>query len=429
MANTFITPDIIAREALMVLEDQIISPQVMDTSRAADFTGAKVGTTVKVRRPVGFAADTYTNNSAGDVTIQQASESTINLTLEKLFDVSFEVTNTELTTSIDDFNNRLLVPAMSALAEAVDRYALGKMINLGGIEAPAADFSAPNSKTDMAAIIETMNNQMIPMTNRKFVVSPSMQTALYNISEFVRANESGRVSPLTEAQLGRFMGLDMVMSQNLATFDAPGAATTANDGDGALAVATTAGKAGDTSVAYNGGTGSVSNLFKVGDHVTITYNSGKKLGHVVTAASSSTSGAGTLNILPPLYNEPATGADPGTAGVVVADVGNAIRNNTGVMTGEGTGVAKASGELHTSSYSAVGGAFVPEAFALAFVPMEAPMGPGTASAVQSYKGMSLRVMQTYDQLKKRDIVSVDCLVGCAVVDPRLGVVVPVGVKA
>ena len=184
MANTFITPDIIAREALMVLEDQIISPQVMDTSRAADFTGAKVGTTVKVRRPVGFAADTYTNSgeSGSNVTIQQATESTIDLTLEKLFDVSFEVTNTQLTTDIDDFNSRLLVPAMSALAEAVDSYALGKMINLGGNVFPHADVSAPNSTADMAAIIEAMNNQMIPMTNRKFVVSPSMQTSLIGMS-------------------------------------------------------------------------------------------------------------------------------------------------------------------------------------------------------------------------------------------------------
>ena len=419
MANTFITPDIIAREALMVLEDQIISPQVMDTSRAADFTGAKVGTTVKVRRPVGFAADTYTNDSAGDVTIQQASESTINLTLEKLFDVSFEVTNTELTTSIDDFNNRLLVPAMSALAEAVDRYALGKMINLGGIESPAADFSAPNSKTDMAAIVETMNNQMIPMTNRKFVVSPSMQTALYNISEFVRANESGRVSPLTEAQLGRFMGLDMVMSQNLATHT-PGVLTTTASMDGAFTTSADA-KAGATTLALTGGQASKTNAFLVGDHVTVTYDSGKKLDHVVTAAGDTNgSGVVSLSVSPPLYNEPATGYNPVTDGIVVVSSGNVVVNRSGA-TGADDGQSPASGM--TASYT-VGGAFIPEAFALAFVPMEAPMGPGTASAVQSYNGMSLRVMQTYDQLKKRDIVSVDCLVGCAVVDPRLGVVIP-----
>ena len=421
MANTFITPDIIAREALMVLEDQIISPQVMDTSRAADFTGAKVGTTVKVRRPVGFAADTYTNDSSGDVTIQQASESTINLTLEKLFDVSFEVTNTELTTSIDDFNSRLLVPAMSALAEAVDRYALGKMINLGGIEAPIADFSAPNSKEDVAAIIETMNNQMIPMTNRKLVVSPSMQTALYSISEFVKANESGRVSPLTEAQLGRFMGLDMVMSQNLATHT-PGALTTTASRDGAFTTTADA-KAGATTLALTAGQASISGAFAVGDHITVTYDSGKKLDHVVTTAAA-TGGSGviaSLEISPPLYNEPATGYNPVTDGIVVVSSGNVVVNRSGATTGADNGVAHGT---PTASYSAVGGAFVPEAFALAFVPMEAPMGPGTASAVQSYNGMSLRVMQTYDQLKKRDIVSVDCLVGCAVVDPRLGVVVP-----
>jgi len=421
MANTFITPDIIAREALMVLEDQIISPQVMDTSRAADFTGAKVGTTVKVRRPVGFAADTYNNagESGNNVTIQQASESTIDLTLEKLFDVSFEVTNTQLTTDIDDFNSRLLVPAMSALAEAIDRYALGKMINLGGIEAPNADFSAPNSTADMAAIIETMNNHMIPMTNRKLVVSPSMQTSLYSISEFVRANESGNVSPLTEAQLGRFMGLDMVMSQNLPSHT-PGVLTTTASMDGAFTTSAAA-NAGATSLALTGGQASKTNAFLAGDHVTVTYDSGKKLDHRVTAAAdTNSSGVTTISISPPLYNEPATGYDPGTSGIQVVASGNVVVNRSGA-TGDDDGQSPSSGM--TASYT-VGGAFIPEAFALAFVPMEAPMGPGTASAVQSYNGMSLRVMQTYDQLKKRDIVSVDCLVGCEVVDPRLGVVVP-----
>jgi hypothetical protein len=77
----------------------------------------------------------------------------------------------------------------------------------------------------------------------------------------------------------------------------------------------------------------------------------------------------------------------------------------------------------TASY-VTGAAFLPEAFALCFVPMSEPMGPGTASAVASYNGMSVRVMQTYDQLKKRDIISLDCLVGADAVDARLGCVIP-----
>jgi hypothetical protein len=48
------------------------------------------------------------------------------------------------------------------------------------------------------------------------------------------------------------------------------------------------------------------------------------------------------------------------------------------------------------------------------------MGPGTSAATVSYNGMSLRVLQTFDHVKKRDLISVDAMVGCAAVDARLG---------
>ena len=43
--NTFLTPDVIAREALLILENNIVAPQVMSTSATAEYTGAKVGDT------------------------------------------------------------------------------------------------------------------------------------------------------------------------------------------------------------------------------------------------------------------------------------------------------------------------------------------------------------------------------------------------
>ena len=46
--NTFLTPDVIAREALLILEHNIVSPQLMTTSATADFTGAKVGDTINL---------------------------------------------------------------------------------------------------------------------------------------------------------------------------------------------------------------------------------------------------------------------------------------------------------------------------------------------------------------------------------------------
>jgi hypothetical protein len=69
----------------------------------------------------------------------------------------------------------------------------------------------------------------------------------------------------------------------------------------------------------------------------------------------------------------------------------------------------------------MGAAFHPSAFQLVFVPQPNPMGPGTSSSTVNYNGMSVRVLQTYDHIKKRDLISVDCMVGAAAIDGRLGV--------
>ena len=57
--NTFLTPDVIAREALLILENNIVAPQVMSTSATAEYTGAKVGDTIRIRRPAFFGVDEF----------------------------------------------------------------------------------------------------------------------------------------------------------------------------------------------------------------------------------------------------------------------------------------------------------------------------------------------------------------------------------
>ena len=106
--NTFLTPDVIAREALLILENNVISPQVMSTSAVSDFTGAKVGDTIRVRRPAFFGVDTFARTDGGNevIKIQDAKENSVNLVIEKHFDVSFEVSSVELALAVDDFNER-----------------------------------------------------------------------------------------------------------------------------------------------------------------------------------------------------------------------------------------------------------------------------------------------------------------------------------
>jgi len=412
--NTFLTPDVIAREALLILEDNIVAPQVMNTSATADFAGARVGDTVRIRRPAFFGVDDYSRGSnSGDIRIQNAVENSIDLKIEKQFDVSFEVSSKELSMSVDEFNERMLRPAMSAIAQKIDTYALTKIKGLGGFLGPSdsgapAGLTAPNTLGEVAAIVEKMNIQRIPMTGRKFIVSPVMQSALYSVAEFVRADIRGAAtSPVEEASLGRFMGLDTMMSQNLPTHTV-GTVLSAGNADKACAVD---GDQTEGTTTLTIDAVSLSGTVVAGDTVSILYADGVTRDHVITGTFTAASNALTnITINPGLYGIDAAAVDQGSGGVPIVVVDDATATIRGVSGSE--------------DVTTVGAVFHPDAFQLVFVPQPNPMGPGTNSATVNYKGMSLRVLQSYDHLKKRDLISVDCLVGAAAVDGRLGVRVP-----
>ena len=101
----------------------------------------------------------------------------------------------------------------------------------------------------------------------------------------------------------------------------------------------------------------------------------------------------------------------------------ASNHNAPVVVADNAVITIKGGTNSVTSYT-MGAAFHPSAFQMVFVPQPNPMGPGTSSSTVNYNGMSLRVLQSYDHVKKRDLISVDCLVGVAAVDGRLGVRVP-----
>ena len=423
IANTFMTPDVIAREALLILENNIVSPQVMSTSAVGDFTGAKVGDTIRVRRPAFFGVDEFGRTSSSQSTtikIQDAVENSVNLQIEKHFDVSFEVSSKELTLAVDDFNERLLKPAMSALAQKIDEYALSKIADLGGLQGPSTTYAAPATLPEVAAIVEKMNNQMIPMENRKLLVSPSMQSALYAIDAFVRADIRGGAftSPVQEASLGRFMGLDTMMTQMLPKHSVMGDAASTGSTD-VLYATSAAVTEGGTSININAGPNGVLTL-KKGDTLSIDYADGVTRDHVVTNTSIAfgSNAITGVGIFPAAYGIGGVAAVAGGVPEVIAS-GAVVKNTTTTLNAAGTTTASSP----VTSYT-MGAAFHPSAFQMVFAPQANPMGPGTSSATVNYNGMSLRVLQTYDHQFKRDLISVDCLVGAAVVDGRLGVRIP-----
>jgi hypothetical protein len=376
----------------------------MSNNVASDFSGAKIGDTIRVKRPTFFVAEDWGMTHGADVTMQSAVETSVNVVIEKLYDVSFEVTNSEMSLEIDQFSSNYLAPAMAALTQKIDKYAFGKVKQLGGLSQGgdgSAAYTPLASLSDIANLSEKLNDQQVPTVGRKMVVSSKQQTKMFAIPEFVRVDHrGGATSPVIEAQLGRFMGFDVVMSQNMPSHT-NGACP---DEDLTLTANATV---GDTTIGLSGANDS--EILLAGDTLRITYNDGIQRDHkvtnaTVTAASSAFAG---VTISPPIYGHDEV-AVHATAKIAVS----AAKAVTNVSSFDGA----------ASTYT-MSGAFVKEAFELVFIPQAEPMGPGTSSASVSYNGMSLRVLQTYDHLRKKDMISIDAMVGAACVDGRLGSVI------
>lgn len=383
MANTFITTDLVAREALMLLRNNLVATRLFDRRYQANFTGEeKIGDTVNIRRRDEGTVQEFTTT----ITAADNVETSTQLTLEKHFDASFSVTTRDLTLEIQDFSAQLLAPRMIRLAEAVDTYALTKLQhlpNVGSVSAytgNTADVPAnlPNSAASMAQVRKTMNELRIPLSPRVQICSPEYEATLLGVDTFVEADKRGDAgSALENASIGRVMGFDYFMAQNVDDSTFTSGTFTTGDIVGAHS-------AGATSLSIDGTVGATDTV-KAGDLLNIA-----GYGNVVVAAdATAVTNAITITIVEALKKD-------------VAD--NAVVTKFG-----------GSGE----TFARHGAAFHPRAFAFASVPLAIP--PEAEGSVVSFDGLAIRAVRDYNISTKTSVMSLDVLVGARMVDGELGV--------
>ena len=209
MANTILTPDIIAREALMVLRNNAVMANLVHRDYSEDFVGA-VGDTITVRKPATFVANEY----AGSISVQDATETAVPVVMDKHLDVSFAVTAKQMTMDIADFSKQLLVPAMQAFADKVDKLLIALEAEATSRHPHASGVIAP---ADLIAARKFLTENAAPLADRRFVVGATAEADLLGNELFVSAEKVGDAgTALREASLGRKFGMDCYVDQNIA---------------------------------------------------------------------------------------------------------------------------------------------------------------------------------------------------------------------
>jgi hypothetical protein len=115
--NNLLTISKITNEALMVLENELTFTNNVTREYDDQFavTGAKIGNTLNVRRPGRFIGTT-----GPALNVEDFNETSVPVTLSTQFHVDTQFTTQDLALSLDMFSDRVLKPAVAAIANKMD---------------------------------------------------------------------------------------------------------------------------------------------------------------------------------------------------------------------------------------------------------------------------------------------------------------------
>jgi hypothetical protein len=407
MANTTLTADIIAKEAVMILDNELVMAKKVFRGYENEFdkniNGFKVGETISIRKPTDF-----TVRDGAVMATQDVTEGKTTITVDKRKGIDFKFTSQDLTLKIGELSERVIKPAMVQLANQMDTDLMALYKDVPSwVGTPG---QVINSYADFAKAPERMDEYANPTDGRCAVLSPAdhwgllgSQTALYMQDVAKGAYRKG--------SLGDIGGVDTYMSQNVPTHTTGDHAGTVLIDQALTTSTTTYDSIKDTNVQtiHMDGFTTATAALKKGDVFTIAdvyaVNPVTKARlpflkeFTLTADATMASNEGDVIVTPALI---------WTGAFKNIDVSSGADLNNKAVTWKGT----------ASTGYRQNMVFTKNAFALVSVPLVSPPG-AVEVARRSYKGTSVRVIPVYDGVNDESAWRLDVLYGVKTIDGRL----------
>lgn len=204
VTGKFLTAELIAREALYVLENTRVFTNIVNSNYSGEFAG--VGETVNVRIPTSFVGKEF----VGQVSRQAVKEKFVPVKLDKIADVSFEVSSKDLTLEVPQFSEQLLAPAVRALNNKID----ADIANTA-FELTTKNVAGTTKIDDIAKVANYLENKKAPQEGRYLVLSPDHRYTYTLTDNLSKVAYAGTSEALRDALLGRIYTLNTLMSNNL----------------------------------------------------------------------------------------------------------------------------------------------------------------------------------------------------------------------
>lgn len=397
MANSLLTPSIIAAEALRMFENKLAFTSKIDKQYSKEFakTGAKIGNTITVRKP--WRPSTRQGPA---ISIQNVTEEMVPLVLSNQTGVDFTFTSQDLTLTIDDFANRYIKPAVVAAANYIDQQNL-QMAAQNTFNAVGTSGTAPATALLYLQAQQKLNELACPFDgDRSAFVNPAGSAAIVNALTGLFQSSEKIKEQYEKGMMGLAFGAEFYMAQNLYSY------TTGTGGSSSPTTLTTGSPQtgsslsvvawGSTSTAVQGDVFTIAGVYKVNPITKVS--TGVLQQFVVTANATASGGAITnLAISPSIITSGSTqtvNAAPATSAAItmVTTANTATANNI---------------LCHK------------DAFTLGCADMELPEGVHFAARARDEEsGLSIRIVRAYDINSDQIPCRLDILWGNAAFRPE-----------
>lgn len=401
MANTYLTIGMVTNEALRVLVNNTVFAKHVNREYDSQFgvAGAKIGTTLNIRRP-----PRYMTAIGQALQVEDATETSVPLILNTQRHLGLAFSSADLVLSIDDFSKRFIRPGLETLSNFIDFDGLQQYVNVfNEIGTPG---TIPNTALLYLQGGQRLNEMAVPVDSRWEIISPAMQATIVDALKGLFQSSEKIAQQYEKGMMGQGLGFDWAMDQNVPT-QTVGPLGGAPQINGANQVG--------SSIITSGWTAAAAKRLSRGDVVSFvgcnavnpqTRISTGTLAQWVVTADVNSDGAGALTI--PI-------AGPSGNGIITAGpFQNASASPTNAQAIAVQGAANAS--------TPRGLAFHEDAFCLGMADLVLPGGVDMAERASSKSlGASLRLVRAYDIYQDRFPFRADVLYGWTTLYPELAV--------
>lgn len=386
MANSFLTPDVIAKEALLQFKNNMGFTRSVNKQYSPEFAkkGAKIGDSIRIRKP-----NRYVVSNGATFVGQDTTEENVTLQLNNQKHVGMNFSAKDMTLTIEEFSDRYVKPAALALANKVDQD--GLQLAQDVYNAVGTPGTTPSALLTYLQAQQKVSESAGPDDeNYCFGVNPAASTAIVDALKGLFQSSSEIDKQYKRGLMGMAAGGEWKRLQNIYTHTVGAYAGTplVNGGSQTGASLVTDGWSSGASALAKGDIFTIAGVFKV--NPLTKQSTGALQQFVVTAAVSDTSGAKTIAISPSIV----------TSGALQTVNASPADNAAITVLGAASTVSPCNLLYHK------------DAFVMGMADLVLPEGVDMAArAVDEESGLSVRLVRQYDANEDNFITRLDVLYG------------------